>query len=643
MRAVFSMDNTKVYGEIAYQLSFKKAADEYGAICRYKIIISVITSKYYNRKDLRDADVLLGYSDVNAENIAKQIALKDAVKKNAIKKIITFHPTISHSENFVGEKEISIKHRLKDFDLYNVSSKKNMGIRRNTMRAFRNADNGLVSNARCLNEGVDVPAIDMVAFMSPKKSKVSIVQAVGRAIRKPRGSDKKWGYVFVPIFLEKASSETNIEAAERSNFKDIYEVINALRDHDEVLNELITNLRIQKGSKGKINGKILDDYIQINGVDFSIKELENSIRTEIVDRMSSNWYETFGKLKKYRKLNPEKWPSKDIGSEEEIMLGRWVQSQRNHKRQGTLNLEYEELLNTIDFPWTAVVFQLWEQNYNYLLEFRKKYPDRWPKPNEEYPEGNKLGSWFKNQRRLVSILERSLDEIKEYSKDKIDRAKLLLKIDVPSDQYEYNWEINYNNLKQYWADNPSIWPKIRNNKKKLNTWSNTQRERLKKNKLSDRKIKLLKKIKFPFYPNEEIWIIQLNHLKEYFELNQKYPNIREEYPKGNELGGWTQKQLGYIKNKTMKPDRLKKFKRLGIPTTKKELFWFSRYNYLIEYRKENPNSWPSYRFIYNKDIKLGLWCNLQRKAIRNSELEDNKLKMLKKIEFMESFTYYGDK
>jgi len=154
MRIIYSMDNPEIFGDVAYKLSFKKAADEYGAICRYKIIISVITSKYYTRKNLRDGDVLVGYSDVNAENIAKQIALQDAVKKNKINKIISFHPTIAHSENFVGEKEISVKHRLKDFDLYNVSSKQNMGVRRSTMSAFRKADTALISNAQCLNEGV---------------------------------------------------------------------------------------------------------------------------------------------------------------------------------------------------------------------------------------------------------------------------------------------------------------------------------------------------------------------------------------------------------------------------------------------------------------------------------------------------------
>ena len=103
----------------------------------------------------------------------------------------------------------------------------------------------------------------MVAFMSPKRSVVSIVQAVGRAIRKPRGSNKEWGYVFVPILLEKEKGETDVEAAERSNFKDIYEVINALRDHDEVLDDIIYKLRYNKGYKGKTNSNDLNDIVKL--------------------------------------------------------------------------------------------------------------------------------------------------------------------------------------------------------------------------------------------------------------------------------------------------------------------------------------------------------------------------------------------
>ena len=176
-----------------------------------------------------------------------------------------------------------------------------MAVRRSTMVDFKKADTALISNAQCLTEGVDVPSVDMVAFMSPKKSKISIVQAVGRAIRKPRGSDKELGYVFVPVFLEKAEDETPEEAAEKSNFKEVYEVINALRDHDEVLDEVIRNLRIEKGNKGKFNGRILDDYIEILGYDISIENLEQHIKSEIVGKMSITWYDFYGRLIKYKK------------------------------------------------------------------------------------------------------------------------------------------------------------------------------------------------------------------------------------------------------------------------------------------------------------------------------------------------------
>ncbi len=419
MRIVFSMDNPNIYGDVAYKLSFKKAADEYGVICRYKIIISVITSKYYTRKDLRDGDVLVGYSDVNAENIAKQIALQDAVKKNTINKIISFHPTIAHSENFVGEKEISIKHRLKDFDLYNVSSKKKMGIRRSTMSAFRKADTALISNAQCLTEGIDVPAVDMVAFMSPKKSKVSIVQAVGRAIRKPRGSDKEWGYVFVPIFLEKASGETDVEAAERSNFKDMYEVINALRDHDEVLDEVIKNLRIQKGNKGTINGRILDDYIQIIGFDLSIENLEKHIQSEIIDRMSPSWYAMFGLFKKFKNDKGHMFVKKRH-NKEYPSLAVWVHKQRGKKKNNILPSEYFQLLQAEGFIWD-VFDERYRENIEKLKEFKEEHghcdvPQKHPDLGRFV---SKIRSRYKDQienphkKRFHPLTQEDIDELVE--------------------------------------------------------------------------------------------------------------------------------------------------------------------------------------------------------------------------------------
>ena len=87
----------------------------------------------------------------------------------------------------------------------------------------------LISNARCLTEGVDVPAVDVVAFLSPRKSKVDIVQATGRAMRKADEVGKEFGYVLLPLFLPSRFPQARSRwSAKKSRFTDIHCI---RRDH----------------------------------------------------------------------------------------------------------------------------------------------------------------------------------------------------------------------------------------------------------------------------------------------------------------------------------------------------------------------------------------------------------------------------
>ncbi len=104
------------------------------------------------------------------------------------------------------------------------------------MRDFRAAARAVMSNARCLTEGVDVPAVDMVAFLSPRRSRVDIVQATGRAMRRSPG--KTTGYVLVPLYVELAAGETVEAAVSRSDFDEVWDVLHSLQEQDDVLAEL---------------------------------------------------------------------------------------------------------------------------------------------------------------------------------------------------------------------------------------------------------------------------------------------------------------------------------------------------------------------------------------------------------------------
>ena len=109
--------------------------------------------------------------------------------------------------------------------------------REHVMQEFAEADKAVISNARCLTEGVDLPAVDMVAFMAPKKSKVDIVQATGRAMRK--APDKEVGYVMVPLFVEQEAGESIEEALERTGFDEVWNVLEAMKEQDDVLADII--------------------------------------------------------------------------------------------------------------------------------------------------------------------------------------------------------------------------------------------------------------------------------------------------------------------------------------------------------------------------------------------------------------------
>lgn len=91
----------------------------------------------------------------------------------------------------------------------------------------------VLSNARCLSEGVDVPALDSVIFFDGKSAMVDIIQAVGRVMRKAK--NKKRGYIILPIALEESEIKNLDEAVNNTNFKNIWKVLKALRSHDPSL------------------------------------------------------------------------------------------------------------------------------------------------------------------------------------------------------------------------------------------------------------------------------------------------------------------------------------------------------------------------------------------------------------------------
>lgn len=180
---LYSMDDEKIYGRRCYTLGFRDAIN-LGLICDYKVIISVADHK---------AEHKFNKDYVMQE---KAISLKKAIAESGAKKIITFHSTINDANYFA---KFLKDHKIHD-NVYHINAKSKMEERTRYMAKFRKDEYAIMTNARCLTEGVDVPSVDMVAFMSPKTSKIDIVQAIGRALRNSPG--KKKGYIFLPLLID---------------------------------------------------------------------------------------------------------------------------------------------------------------------------------------------------------------------------------------------------------------------------------------------------------------------------------------------------------------------------------------------------------------------------------------------------------
>ena len=133
------------------------------------------------------------------------------------------HSRVSSAKEFSADGTRGIKQFLPGFSVLHVNGEQKSSERKQLIRSFRDATKALITNARCLTEGIDVPAVDMVAFIDPRHSRIDIAQATGRAMRKPRGSDKEVGYIVIPLFLERNSGETLEDALERSDFSDVAE------------------------------------------------------------------------------------------------------------------------------------------------------------------------------------------------------------------------------------------------------------------------------------------------------------------------------------------------------------------------------------------------------------------------------------
>ncbi len=298
-RIVFSMDNEQLYGPVFDRFNFGEAIQN-KIISDYRIIVAGVKQKEVY--DWIKKNNLLVHSDSSteeyhtyAQNIFRQTMLVKSMKEFPIKKIITFHSSVKNAEVFIrgaGKEDLNLKKIfMKIYPDINIDSvffdhingTMNAGDRVEILDQFKAAEYGVISNARCLTEGVDVPIIDCVYFVNPKNSLIDIVQACGRALRKPRDRHDKIAYFIIPILIPDGDIKADI--INEIDFDMLHNLIQSLRDQDQRLSEWIDkiNLHASQGksynfSKGSDSPIVLD-----LPKEFDVKAFESQLYLKIAE------------------------------------------------------------------------------------------------------------------------------------------------------------------------------------------------------------------------------------------------------------------------------------------------------------------------------------------------------------------------
>ena len=269
-----SMDDPATYGTEFYRIGFGKAVAK-GLLSDYKVLVLAVPEI---PKELRSA-VTASNGEIKMDDAAKLVGCTNALSKICVRdsssivaedpspmhKAVAFCANINASRQIVQSfnalheeyfKSLTPEERAARvaIEADHVDGTMGAGLRQqkltwlNTVAPETNVCR-ILSNVRCLSEGVDVPSLDAILFLSARNSPVDVVQSVGRVMRKAPG--KKYGYVIIPVVVP-----PNMTAAEALDSSDVYNVVwtvlNALRAHDDHFEAEINKIDLNKNGSDKI-------------------------------------------------------------------------------------------------------------------------------------------------------------------------------------------------------------------------------------------------------------------------------------------------------------------------------------------------------------------------------------------------------
>lgn len=314
-----SMDDEAIYGQEIYRIGFGEAVKK-DLLSDYKVLILTIREEQIPvalQNVIKDKN-----NEIDTDDVSKLIGCINALSKRVLDTDESFnddkkamHTAVAFCQNINISKKIANmfnQHKDAYYDSLTVEERaKLVGVSADhidgSMGASERAeklswlkdvsadsqDCHILCNVKCLSEGVDVPSLDAVMFLSAKNSQVDVVQSVGRVMRKSKTTDKKYGYIIIPIVIP-ADVEPEKALDDNERYKVVWSVLNALRSHDDRFDAEINQIDLNKKKGNRIKVIGLNDGHSGTIDDGSEKQLSLPYLEKLQDAMFAKMVKKVG-------------------------------------------------------------------------------------------------------------------------------------------------------------------------------------------------------------------------------------------------------------------------------------------------------------------------------------------------------------
>ena len=484
---------------------------------------------------------------------------------------LVFFATKKESNDFVAY----MHETYPDVPAMHVDGEMNTDARKG-IRLQITASGGVLSNARVLNEGVDIPALNTVIFGTPKSSKVDIVQGVGRVLRRDPNNPDKVGQIVIPVVLPANVDDADIDGLiENTAFAPLWSTLRALADNDDSLLRMLVVMKnpslagTPDGAGGTypsleaaragcdslfrvdFAGQRLNDALAA-GDEGLLERFTDSITTRMLRSMDGNWMTTYAAVREYVIENSRTPFQTDIDYTAR-RLGNWCNTQRHKKNNDALSKEHIAILESIPgWFWSKVReegLMTWNETFDEVKAYMSEH-GRKPQMNDSDPVVKRLGRWCINQgaAKRAGTLSNA-------------RVEMFGKIPgwVWGQHLDAAWKVTFDEVKAYMSEHGRK-PSGRDRDysvKRLGNWCGNVRRAYIRGSLGAERTTLIESLPGWTWDQhlDAVWKATFDEVKAYMSEYGRKPQMNDSDPVVKRLGVWCYRQRSMKFAGTISPER----------------------------------------------------------------------------------------